>query len=477
MPVCARAFRVTLRVLPCRPGLGGGARGPSCASPGLWRERAALSFPCSPPRAATGRRRAAVGTCVGLGPALSSPSARVVAPGERSLGVAVLLRAWRSGWLDGREMARGPSGVCGCWRCRVEGPWRRGSWVCVGEDVEGRQRRAPVSQASRDRPGVWRWDPVSVSPAGPAFVAQGAPCVLSLVPPVPRPPWPWCGPHPPSLSLRAGPFALPPPGEGGLFEGSAARVPVGALWGWGLSVTGGGGGAGGLPRVKMRVWVAVAEARRPPVGRVRCCLPIPAGPPLPSEGAGGEIPRVVVGVVCSGATGRPAGCVVRPFRPHRRRVGGPGPSPSPFARAFLRLPGGPGPRLLCSLSHPLPDPGRRDPAVFRLPLGRPTVSWGLGVPAPLTCVEPPRTAVVSRVGLLACVGEGGGGGGVVTPPAPPPGGVGGSAAVVVLARVPRVPRVCCGWFLRAVASWTWCGGRRRVCAGAGRSGRGVGGTL
>lgn len=255
MPVCARAFRVTLRVLPCRPGLGGGARGPSCASPGLWRERAALSFPCSPPRAATGRRRAAVGTCVGLGPALSSPSARVVAPGERSLGVAVLLRAWRSGWLDGREMARGPSGVCGCWRCRVEGPWRRGSWVCVGEDVEGRQRRAPVSQASRDRPGVWRWDPVSVSPAGPAFVAQGAPCVLSLVPPVPRPPWPWCGPHPPSLSLRAGPFALPPPGEGGLFEGSAARVPVGALWGWGLSVTGGGGGAGGLPRVKMRVWV------------------------------------------------------------------------------------------------------------------------------------------------------------------------------------------------------------------------------
>ncbi|XP_062041219.1 uncharacterized protein LOC133754863 [Lepus europaeus] len=291
--------------LPCRPGLGGGARGLSCASPGLWRERAAPCFPCSPPRAATGRHRGG-GRHVCWAWAQPSlpprPRGRPWGAFPRGRGAS---RERGSGRLAGREAARGPFGVCGCWRRRVEAPRRRGSRVRVGEDAEGRRRRAPVSLAVAGPP--WRVAvrsrvrfPGGVRLLWPEAIPASSPSRLRCL----ALRGPGAAPTPPRCLGGLGRSPSPPPGEGGLFEGSAPRVPVGALWGWGLSVTGGGGGGRWFSPREDACWLAVAEARRPPVGRVRCRLPIPRDRPCPRRVLAVRSRVWWWGCVCSGVTGR-----------------------------------------------------------------------------------------------------------------------------------------------------------------------------
>lgn len=137
----------------------------------------------------------------------------------------------------------------------------------------------------------------------------------------------------------------------------------------------------------------------------------------------------------------PAGRVVRPFCPHRRRVGGPWPFPVALCRAFLRLLSGPGPSpfaLLLLVRFPTRV------AVTLLCFASPWARRVLGVGG---FVPPFR--VSSRPGWRwrrssACWRAWGKEKeeeeerGASSPPPPPlsPGGVGGSVAAVVLACAP-----------------------------------------
>lgn len=344
---CVRAPSVFLLsvVLPCRwgrvwsvlrvPG-GCGASGRLSASPA---RHPGLRL------AVVGRRSARV-----LGPLF--PLGRVVTPGARSLGVPVLPgNGDPDGWMGGRwrvravrcvrvlATSRGGAPAAGLSGARGR---RRGGSPEAGSGVPGRRGTALACGGGIPCPFPWRarlsWP--GVLPLRPLPRASGA---------SPSVGGPGAAPTPPRCRCGLG-CPLPPPGEGGLFEGfPLACVPAGALWGWGLSVTDGGGGGRWLSPREDTCRVDVAEARRPLVGRVGCRLPIPRDRPCP-WGALAVRSRVRWwGCVLWRATG-PAGRVARPLPSAPSSRGWPWPSPVALCRAFLRLPGGPGPSLWLSFS-------------------------------------------------------------------------------------------------------------------------------